>query len=409
MTYKFTDPVDQNGGIIAYSPSSNMIGAAMGSRLTIREIPSLEVHHIYMAVDKIDKIEFSADSKYILCLILSRTSVQIFSLEDPEWKCRITEGVAGLIGARWCPDSRNVITESDFGIQLTVWSLMDSTSQVISYPKQTNTSGGNNIASGSNIAFSDCSRFVAVLHKIDLADHIAVYSMSPWSEISKFKCKESNNDVMSIQWTPNSAHIIAISSHLQYKVLIYSSSGELISAYEAYTQMLGIRNATIHRYPCNIQNGIANMVDIPPCPLIALGSYDSKVRLMSSSLWKVAFVLPCCHPKEMIGGIDNGVIPFVEVNSAENEDNHLIHYQSTSTYRATLGAAYVKRALRALPNVKPNENVSGRGNHATQAVRMGVCWNSFSGDGKFLAVRDESHPRCMWIWSTLQAKLYASA
>ena len=41
--------------------------------------------------------------------MLARASIQVFSIGDQDWKCRINEGIASLISAKWCPDSRNVI------------------------------------------------------------------------------------------------------------------------------------------------------------------------------------------------------------------------------------------------------------------------------------------------------------
>ncbi len=39
--------------------------------------------------------------------------------------------------------------------------------------------------------------------------------------------------------------------------------------------------------------------------------------------------------------------------------------------------------------------------------RIGVSSLEWSGDGTLLAARDETHPRCIWIWSALEAKLTA--
>lgn len=38
---------------------------------------------------------------------------------------------------------------------------------------------------------------------------------------------------------------------------------------------------------------------------------------------------------------------------------------------------------------------------------VGVSWVGWSASGALLAARDEAHPRCMWVWSPLQAKLVA--
>lgn len=38
---------------------------------------------------------------------------------------------------------------------------------------------------------------------------------------------------------------------------------------------------------------------------------------------------------------------------------------------------------------------------------VGVSWVGWSCSGQLLAAREEAHPRCMWVWSPLQARLLA--
>ena len=44
---------------------------------------------------------------------------------DPEWHCKIDEGMSGLSHARFSPNSTNLITLSEFSVRMTVWSLTD--------------------------------------------------------------------------------------------------------------------------------------------------------------------------------------------------------------------------------------------------------------------------------------------
>lgn len=41
------------------------------------------------------------------------------------WACKIEEGVLGLVGQMWAPDSRQIITFSDLQLRATVWSLVE--------------------------------------------------------------------------------------------------------------------------------------------------------------------------------------------------------------------------------------------------------------------------------------------
>ena len=199
----------------------------------------------------IGRFEFSPDAEYILCAMYSRTCVQVFSIADPEWKCRINEGikclvytylkhskilyvqflgVAGLVGASWCPNSRSIITESDFGIQLTVWSLVDELSYILTNPKQNiyrseKASSSSLFCQQQLYSFSDCGRFLAVIHRVDLHDLCGVYATDTWTEINRFQCRSS--DVICVQWTPGGGHIVTTDSPLTYNIHVYRPSGEV--------------------------------------------------------------------------------------------------------------------------------------------------------------------------------------
>ena len=179
-----------------FSPSGSLILSLTGGcRITIRNASSLEVVQVYACVDKVNQVEWSADSAYFMCVMSFRSSIQVFSVQDPEWKCRINEGAAGLVSAKWFPNSRGIIAESDFGIHLSLWSLIDSKCSLILSPKYFNCK--------SNLVqfceFSYCGKFLAVLHRIDSQDHIGIYTVNTLQEISKFKCR--SNDVSYIKWS----------------------------------------------------------------------------------------------------------------------------------------------------------------------------------------------------------------
>ena len=214
------------GSMASYSPSGSYLATVFGIKVTVRDTVTLDVIQIFQCIDKPDKMEFSPDSEYIVCAYLARGAIQCFSMPDPDWKCRINEGVSGFINVFWMPNSRSIITVSDFGIQLTVWSLLDSTTHIISSPKQGLGNLTVNQASRQQLlSFTDCSRFLGIVHRMELHDYIGVYSTEPFNELSRFKSK--SNDVAALYWTPSSTHIVTVDSPLTYKVVIYTASGEV--------------------------------------------------------------------------------------------------------------------------------------------------------------------------------------
>lgn len=67
--------------------------------------------------------------------------------------------------------------------------------------------------------------YLAVGHRIECKDHIGVYSVQPWQELSKFRSR--TNDMVSLQWTPRGTHLVAQDSQLQYRVMVYTPAGEV--------------------------------------------------------------------------------------------------------------------------------------------------------------------------------------
>jgi WD40 repeat protein len=92
-----------------------------------------------------------------------------------------------------------------------------------------------------------------------------------------------------------------------------------MAQYEAYQNALGIRTIAFHRPDDPVTAAAAS----PICPsqLLAIGSYDGQIRLLSSRSWKLAFVLPLVHPSEMVDCLRGDVVMTVEVIEASDTLN----------------------------------------------------------------------------------------
>lgn len=146
MSCKFSTPKLHSNKNILISSSHNLLAAISNNTVTLFSLLNYNILHLFSCVDKIDKIEFSYDFEYILCGIYNRSVIEIFSLNNFNWKCRINEYNIGIITTCWSPDSRHILIESDFNIQLSIWSLVENTSYIINSPKT------------NCYAFSDCHR-----------------------------------------------------------------------------------------------------------------------------------------------------------------------------------------------------------------------------------------------------------
>jgi len=83
----------------------------------------------------VSTIEWSPDSNFLLVGVFKRGIAYVKCLNDNEWNCKIDEGLAGLVSCCWTPDSRHVLTVSEFKLRLTAWSLIDKKVCHIKNPK----------------------------------------------------------------------------------------------------------------------------------------------------------------------------------------------------------------------------------------------------------------------------------
>ena len=95
MSCEFSELIPSLLTVFAPSPANLIALVSNGTRLTIRDSISLAVLQVQVCLDKIDELQFSPDGCFILCGLYARNAIQVFSVADPEWNCRINEGAAG--------------------------------------------------------------------------------------------------------------------------------------------------------------------------------------------------------------------------------------------------------------------------------------------------------------------------
>lgn len=354
------------GGFSQLSPTDGVVATANASRVTVRMLPSMETLQVYSCVDKIDEMCFSPDGEYILCGIYSRNTVQVFSVADGDWKCRINEGAASIVKAAWAPDSRNVVTMSDFGIQLSVWSLIENASRIIANPKAEVVQG---------FAFSQDGYHLCVLHRVNSVDHIGVYEVNErWEQVSMFKI--ASNDASSVFWSSKGDSIIVIDSILNYRVGIYRVDGELVTEYSAYNDALGIQCVVFQYIHSRLQPQI-----------IAAGSSDAQIRLISERTWNCVFTLSLCHPQHITNTTDDdGTESSLFHIEQPTHHDMMVNFKRSSTLRTS--------------------TVQGKSTVAENSFKGGSeIWMEWSADNALLACRSAANPHFIWIWNGSEGKL----
>ena len=109
-----------------FSPDGRHVATAVDHRLVVRDAETLAVVSMSNCVDTIQHVAWSRDNDHVMAACYKRGVVQLFSVSDDGWTCKIDEGPAGCAHARWSPSGAQVVTVADFGVRLSVWSLLDS-------------------------------------------------------------------------------------------------------------------------------------------------------------------------------------------------------------------------------------------------------------------------------------------
>ncbi|XP_040843743.1 WD repeat-containing protein WRAP73 isoform X2 [Ochotona curzoniae] len=298
--------------------------------------------------------KFSPDGKYL-----------VWSLEQPEWHCKIDEGSAGLVASCWSPDGRHILNTTEFHLRVTVWSLCTKCVSYIKYPK----------ACQQGITFTRDGRYMALAERRDCKDYVSIFVCSDWQLLRHFDT--DTQDLAGIEWAPNGCVLAAWDTCLEYKILLYSLDGRLLSAYCAYEWSLGIKSVAWS----------------PSSQFLAVGSYDGKVRILNHVTWKM--ITEFGHPAT----INNSKI--VVYKEAETSSQLALGPLPFPPSRP-LSASDSKYSVAAMPvSLQTLKPVADRAN-----PRIGVGMLAFSPDNYFLATRNDNVPNAVWVWDIQKLRLF---
>ena len=160
------------------------------------------------------------------------------------------EGAAGLVDICWSTDSRHILSTAEFNVKLTVWSLVNKSINYVKNPK-----------SAQAIAFSSDGEYLAVAERRNCRDCINILSTADWSLVRHWET--DTEDLAGLSWGPGRDCMVVWDSPLYYRLLVYTIDGRCQFDYSAYQHQLGVRSVSWS----------------PSGQLVAVGSYDNKVRV----------------------------------------------------------------------------------------------------------------------------------
>jgi len=280
----------------SFSPNGQYLACVNQYRLIIRSSKTLEILNLFACIDKIDIIQWSYDSQFILAGLIKRNAVQIFSLENPEWKCKIDEGSVGLCNVNWAPDSRHILTTAQFHLRITVWSLTSKNVSYIKYPKK---------LSSNSYIFSLSKPYMALVERRnDSTDHISIFDYSSnWSMIGHFQVNELE-DLQGIEWSPKEDVLCLWENCYEYKIGFYTLDGKVLNMYKRENEslLLGVRCA---RWS-------------PTGQVIVVGDYEEHITIFSYLTYK-KIREPFKYPQRLESGKGYTILKEEEYNEEIEE------------------------------------------------------------------------------------------
>lgn len=338
-----------------WSPNSQYLAAAAQNRVLVREPSSMRLLQVYICLDKVERIEWSPNSRFFLTEASRQGVVQIWSVQDSEWSCRIDEGLAGVSYARWDNSSRRVLVASNFQLYLSIWTLEENaTATQIRYPKYPN----------RGLAFSRDGAWLAVLRRFDCQDRLSVYDAN--NDMAQLSDVALSGDSADICWINDATIAVWDRPGKSPRCLMYSLSGEQL--------------ADLGNYPL-----MRCLVAAPSAQLLAVCCLDGCVQLLSSA--KRSMLATLRHELQVAfqeAGDDEVAI------LEELDSKHLAGAEGIRGYQ-NISASNGMLHLEERSSTEPAVDSEG-------LPRQGIVSASWSPDERYLATKHESYPSVVWVW-----------
>eukprot|EP00466_Bigelowiella_natans_P020800 jgi/Bigna1/49573/estExt_Genewise1.C_510121 len=333
-----------------FSPDGQLLATAHETKLFIRDVESLDVVKAYKNSGTPSKIEWSKDSKFVMCAIYKRGTVQVVhSLEDNKWSCKISEGVAGISGAMWAPSCRHLLIVQEFQLKLTIWSLCEKRRWVIQNPKY----------SDKGIRFSHDAKYLAVLERRNFKDYIGIYYTQTWEMVKGFQVAGAV-DLEDIAWSPDDSAIAMWDTNLEFNIMIYTPDGKQLVKYKAYEGYLGIKTVRWSKTG----------------RFLAVGSFDQKLRLINNLTWSK--ISEHVHETPITA-------PHPSLKLLRQQQQHPPEIKGPTKY------------IIAKP---PTEVLEMRPDPSSALLpKLGVGLLDWSVNDKFILTRNDNMPHTLWVWN----------
>ncbi|KAI0631635.1 WD repeat-containing protein 8 [Trametes polyzona] len=383
----FTEIYKQTASLVAFSPGTHFLLTAVQDRIIVRRSDSFQIARTWLldptptptsaalassskhkgrAEDTshwITHAAWSCDSEYVLAACAKTGVVSVFKLRDEAWSARIEAGSEGLVKAEWAPDGRTVLCFSEWGLRVTMWSLVTGAATYIQYP----------IHPDRGYAFRKDARYFVLAERHKSKDTLGVYDAhEAYRLVRHFPLPTSS--LASISLSPTGNHLAVWEGPLEYKLYIVSLSGTVLGSFSPEPDPgFGIRMVSWH----------------PSGMFLAVAGSDDKVHILESLTWNpiAMFDLPTRAPagvhvwREPVGWL---------------EATHGRGFLSYERIQAPFSLPTASSQVRSKP-MKPASS-SRTGPSTARISGSGTTQLAFNTSGTLLLVRSAAAPNVVLLY-----------
>ncbi|GAA5914373.1 hypothetical protein JCM5296_004385 [Sporobolomyces johnsonii] len=321
--------------------------------------------------------------------------------DDPIAKLQV--GPEGAVAMAWSATGDVVMAWSAHHLRLSLFRLSDpSVALHIQSPKHSHPDG---------YAFRPTDgRYLAVLERHASRDCIGVYDTASWSLIRHITLPDPTSDLASLSWSPCGRYIATWSSVTDYYLHIYTPDGRHLSTFSPYASLSPPASLPASSKPASrarpsqsapaaspgapaaqsdknrsreerstaawVGLGIRSVEWHPSGEWLAIGGWDGRIRILTKHGWSAIAELTC--PTKIT--------------------SHASVWREPADWiEKTLG----KGIVSFIPLPLPFSPTPVQPDLARPNPKMGIARMTWSRDGRWLAVWNQSHPTSIWIHAFL--------
>ncbi|KAH7885892.1 WD repeat-containing protein 8 [Phlebopus sp. FC_14] len=283
----FTEIYKQSGNLVHFSPGAHFILNAVEDVLIVRRTDTLQITRTWTIGEPsttinvlsntrqsaataasercISHFGWSCDSEYVFAASTRRGIVEVFKLRDESWNARIETGAEGLAKAEWAPDGRSILCFSDWGLRVTVWSMVTGSAIHIQFP----------IHPDRGYAYRGDAHYFVLAERHKSKDTLGVYDVSDsYKLVRHFPLPTAN--LSSVALSPTGDLLAVWEGILEYKLYVISLAGNIQGIFSPCPDPgFGIRSVAWH----------------PSGMFLAVGGWDDKIHILDSLTWSSSSTL----------------------------------------------------------------------------------------------------------------------